>query len=237
MKILGVHPGPLMYTKIFLRLEPLGLELVAAAARAAGHEVRLIDLQVEISRRSPAPDRHLAAGCHRLLVQLPGEHSGDHRPREGGEGAPAGHLRLRRRAQRIVRRAGDPRTWRKAPSTACCAARARPGFRYCSPRSRAGGDLTDIPGAVTADGRGPAARLCPFARHAAAGARPVAPPEKVFHRRARPVRVDRVLARLSVGLFVLQRLDVLRPQLSARQPGAGRRGSARDPRAGRLHRR
>ena len=47
MKILGVHPGPLMYTKIFLRLEPLGLELVAASARAAGHEVRLIDLQVE----------------------------------------------------------------------------------------------------------------------------------------------------------------------------------------------
>src|SRR6266849_1444575 len=47
MKILAVHPGPLMYTKIFLRLEPLGLELVAAAARAAGHEVRLIDLQVE----------------------------------------------------------------------------------------------------------------------------------------------------------------------------------------------
>jgi magnesium-protoporphyrin IX monomethyl ester (oxidative) cyclase len=36
-----------MYTKVFLRLEPLGLELVAAAARAAGHEVRLIDLQVE----------------------------------------------------------------------------------------------------------------------------------------------------------------------------------------------
>jgi len=47
MKILGVHPGPLMYTKVFLRLEPLGLELAAAAARAAGHEVRLIDLQVE----------------------------------------------------------------------------------------------------------------------------------------------------------------------------------------------
>jgi hopanoid C-3 methylase HpnR len=47
MRVLAVHPGPLMYTKIFLRLEPLGLELVAAAAREAGHEVRLIDLQVE----------------------------------------------------------------------------------------------------------------------------------------------------------------------------------------------
>jgi len=47
MKFLAVHPGPLLYTKIFLRLEPLGLEIVAAAAREAGHEVRLIDLQVE----------------------------------------------------------------------------------------------------------------------------------------------------------------------------------------------
>ncbi len=35
-----------MYTEIYLRLEPLGVELVAAAARAAGHEVRIVDLQV-----------------------------------------------------------------------------------------------------------------------------------------------------------------------------------------------
>src|ERR1700736_1128861 len=47
MRALALHPGPLMYPKIFLRLEPLGLELVAAAARQAGHEVGLIDLQVE----------------------------------------------------------------------------------------------------------------------------------------------------------------------------------------------
>jgi hopanoid C-3 methylase len=46
MKVLAVHPGPLMYTKIYLRLEPLGLELVAQAARQAGHDVRLLDLQV-----------------------------------------------------------------------------------------------------------------------------------------------------------------------------------------------
>jgi hopanoid C-3 methylase len=48
MRLLFVHPGPLLYTKVFLRLEPLGLELVAEAARrAGGHSVRLIDLQVE----------------------------------------------------------------------------------------------------------------------------------------------------------------------------------------------
>lgn len=47
MRFLAVHPGPLMYTKIFLRLEPLGLEIIAEAVRRAGHEVRLIDLQVD----------------------------------------------------------------------------------------------------------------------------------------------------------------------------------------------
>src|SRR5690242_12482813 len=47
MKILAVSPSCLMYSKIFLRLEPLGIELIAAAARRAGHEVRLLDLQVE----------------------------------------------------------------------------------------------------------------------------------------------------------------------------------------------
>jgi hopanoid C-3 methylase len=47
MRLLFVHPGPLLYTNVFLRLEPLGMELVAAAARHARHEVRLIDLQVE----------------------------------------------------------------------------------------------------------------------------------------------------------------------------------------------
>ena len=47
MRFLGVHPSPLLYSKIFLRLEPLGLELVAQATRRAGHATRLIDLQVE----------------------------------------------------------------------------------------------------------------------------------------------------------------------------------------------
>ena len=46
MKVLFVHPSSLMHSEIFLRLEPLGLELVADSARQAGHEVRLLDLQV-----------------------------------------------------------------------------------------------------------------------------------------------------------------------------------------------
>jgi hopanoid C-3 methylase len=47
MKFLAVHPSCLMYSKIYLRLELLGLELVAAAAWRTGHTVRLIDLQCE----------------------------------------------------------------------------------------------------------------------------------------------------------------------------------------------
>jgi magnesium-protoporphyrin IX monomethyl ester (oxidative) cyclase len=39
-----------MYSKIYLRLEPLGLELVAASARKAGHEVQIMDLQTETHR-------------------------------------------------------------------------------------------------------------------------------------------------------------------------------------------
>ena len=46
MRVLLVHPSALMYSEVYLRLEPLGLERVAAAIRAAGHEVRLLDLQV-----------------------------------------------------------------------------------------------------------------------------------------------------------------------------------------------
>ena len=50
MKILTVHPSPLTYTGVFLRLEPLGLELIAEAARRSGHDVRIIDLQAETSK-------------------------------------------------------------------------------------------------------------------------------------------------------------------------------------------
>ena len=45
MRTLFVHPSALLYSEIFLRLEPLGLERVAAAAREAGHQVRILDLQ------------------------------------------------------------------------------------------------------------------------------------------------------------------------------------------------
>ncbi|HLI64420.1 MAG TPA: cobalamin-dependent protein, partial [Terriglobales bacterium] len=46
MRILLVHPSPLTYSEIYLRLEPLGLERVATVLMQAGHQVRLLDLQV-----------------------------------------------------------------------------------------------------------------------------------------------------------------------------------------------
>ncbi len=46
MKVMLIHPSALLYSEVYLRLEPLGMECVAAAVEQAGHEVRLVDLQV-----------------------------------------------------------------------------------------------------------------------------------------------------------------------------------------------
>jgi magnesium-protoporphyrin IX monomethyl ester (oxidative) cyclase len=46
MHLLLVRPSSHMYSEIFQRLEPLGRERVAGAAREAGHEVRVVDLEV-----------------------------------------------------------------------------------------------------------------------------------------------------------------------------------------------
>src|ERR1700749_774605 len=46
MRVLLVHPSALMYSEIFLRLEPLGLERVASALLADGHDGRPVDPQV-----------------------------------------------------------------------------------------------------------------------------------------------------------------------------------------------
>ncbi len=56
-RVLFVHPSPLLFSEIFLRLEPLGVECVAAACQAAGYDVRLVDLQVQTVRDL----RHLLA--------------------------------------------------------------------------------------------------------------------------------------------------------------------------------
>jgi len=75
MKILAVHPSCLMYSKIYLRLEPLGLELVAAAAERAGHSVCLIDLQCESNHDFFRSVQHwrpdVIAFCGNYLANVP----------------------------------------------------------------------------------------------------------------------------------------------------------------------
>jgi len=46
MKVLLVHPSCLLFSEIYLRLEPVGLELVAASLLEAGYDVRVLDLQI-----------------------------------------------------------------------------------------------------------------------------------------------------------------------------------------------
>ena len=201
MKILGVHPGPLMYTKIFLRLEPLGLELVAAAARAAGHEVRLIDLQVETPPRpfcvSPGAGGRTSSPFRAIIWPTFRRSSTSRRRRRR---VLPSVVDLRRRAQRLVCRRRRSSNTARARSIACCAARARPGCRRCSPRSRPAAISPRVPGAVTAGGEGPPPGFVHSLDDAVAGARPAAAPAQIFSRRARPVRLDRVLARLSRGI-------------------------------------
>src|SRR5215210_1137966 len=154
MKILGVHPGPLMYTKIFLRLEPLGLELVAAAARAAGHEVRLIDLQVESHRdllrlaETWRPEV-IAFSCN-YLANIP-------------EIIDVAKMAKSLLPEVFICVGGHsasfvaPAILEHGAGAIDCVLRGEgeAGFPRLLAAIEAGGDLTDIPGVVAAEGEGP----------------------------------------------------------------------------------
>ena len=201
MRLLAVHPSGLMYTKIFLRLEPLGLEFVAAAARRGGHEVRADRPAGRGPGRYFTTARPLAARCGRFLVQLPRQRARGRRPRQGDQASAGPVLRLRRRPQRLLHGATSSSSTATARSTACCGRRrgrrrrsaargggARPGARLDSARRR------------HARRRGTAAGFVQSLDDLLPGPRPPAPSPQVLHRAARPVRLDRVLPRLPVGL-------------------------------------
>lgn len=168
MRLLLVHPSALMYSEVFLRLEPLGLERVAAAARDAGHEVRVVDLQVlphELLNRELCDFRPDALGislnylanvpeaieiAHRTKAALPrcfvflGGHSVSFVAEEvidQAEGA----------VDAVVRGEGEP-----AMAPLLRAAQQ-------ALRGRGAPDFTEgvreVPGAVTAAGRGPGPRM------------------------------------------------------------------------------
>ena len=225
-----------MYTEIYLRLEPLGVELVAAAARQAGHQVRILDLQVFShadyfrALEDWAPDV-VTFGVNYLanIPEVVDLGQGDAPP------AARGAFR-RRRAQRFVHRGGDPGARRRGHRL------RHPGGGRGDLPARAGGGAgrRRADRAAGPPDRGRRRSAAPDgarSERARAGARSAAAPAKIFHRRARSGGVDRVLARVPVGLLVLQRLDVLRPHPPAARSRAHRRRAGTDRRARGVHRR
>jgi hopanoid C-3 methylase HpnR len=154
MKILGIHPGPLLYSRIFLRLEPLGLELVAASARVAGHEVRLIDLQVEdqaaYARMLETFRPDIVAFCCNYLAHVPeivglAKQAKAKLPR--GFVCVGGHSASFTAAAMLEHGEGAIDCVLKGEGEA--------GFPLLLAAIEAGGDVGGVPGIVTADGEGP----------------------------------------------------------------------------------
>ncbi len=102
MRVLLVHPSPLMYSEVYLRLEPLGLERVAAAVLEAGHDVRMIDLQLFTHRDYFRELEELQTAGGRLFAQLPGQRSRSVGSRQGYQASCKRLLYLRGRPQRVV---------------------------------------------------------------------------------------------------------------------------------------
>ena len=185
MRTLFVHPSALLYSEIFLRLEPLGLERVAAAARDAGHEVRVVDLQIfshEELRRELAEFRPEAVGfglnylanvpevidlAHRVKALLPGAFVF-----VGGHSMSflAGHVleQADGAVDAVVRGEGETAV---GPLLDAC---------------RDGG-AAQVPGVHALDGIGPAPVMMDDIDNPATRPRPDASAQQVLHRGARPL--------------------------------------------------
>jgi magnesium-protoporphyrin IX monomethyl ester (oxidative) cyclase len=201
-----------MYSEIFLCLEPLGIERVAGAARAAGHDVRVLDLQLfshaELERELDAFRPEAVAFGLNYLANVP-------------EVLDLAKLIRRRLPDCFVFAGGHSVSFiaRHVLEQAGGALDAvvRGDGEAVTPlllaTSRDGG-ARELPGVVTPEGQGRGApMMLDFDRRLPAGARPHAPTPEVLHRRTRPLRLDRVHARMPVGLLVLLGVDVLRPRL------------------------
>ena len=215
VKVLFCHPSGLMYTEIFLRLEPLGLELAArrrAARRAPGADPGPSGVH---ARRLLRAARGMAARRGGVRRQLPREHPGGDRSRQGD---PSAHcLTPSSSWAATAPRSRRPRSSSTPPARSIASSRAR-ARQACRRLLEAARD--DRGGPARAAGRGHArrrgaARGVRGHRRRSAGARSAAAPEQVLHRRARSRGVHRADARVPLGLLVLQRLDVLRAQLPA----------------------
>jgi radical SAM superfamily enzyme YgiQ (UPF0313 family) len=231
MRVLLVHPSPLMYSEIYLRLA-LGLSAWRRRARA-GHDVRLLDLQIfshkdyfrEVETFAPQAigfSLNYLANVPEVLdlarqtrqrrpecFIFSGGHSGSFIAAELLEHG-AGALDC------VVRGEGELITPKLLEALCEKASLKKLGRRHARRRRAAPG----------VHGH----------RRASAGPRSAAAAAQVLHRRPGPRRVHRDDARVPLGLLVLQRLDVLRAQLPPGLAGGRRRGRRADPRAQRVHR-
>jgi len=192
MKFLAVHPSPLMYTKIYLRLEPLGLELVAQAVRQEGHEVRILDLQVEDHKAYLACPQQLETRCRGVFLQLSGERAGDRGSRQVDQST---------RSNTFVFVGGHSASFvareflEHAEGAIDCVLKGEgevsaPLLMTAVEHDRKA--ITKVPGVMTLDGEGPASPIRREPRQSAARARSAPAPAQVFHRRAGSLRLDRV---------------------------------------------
>ncbi len=159
MRLLLVHPSVLMYSEIFLRLEPLGMERVAGAARDAGHDVRLVDLQVlrpaDLDRElsSFTPD---AVGVSlNYLANIPEAIDIAHRAKRAVPGCFVffgGHS-VSFIADHVLKQAGGA-------VDAVLRGEGEPAIGPLLAAINDGG-LQDVPGIVTADGHGAPPKLLP----------------------------------------------------------------------------
>ncbi|MEZ3179534.1 hopanoid C-3 methylase HpnR [Streptomyces pimonensis] len=157
MRVMLVHPSALMYSEIFLRLEPLGLERVAAAARDAGHEVRVVDLQVlprdllDHELETFAPE---AVGISlNYLANIPEAIGIAHHAKAASPGCfvfLGGHS-VSFIAEHVLEQA-------EGAVDALVRGEGEPAVEPLLAAARDGG-LKDVPGVVCAEGRGPAPKL------------------------------------------------------------------------------
>jgi len=198
---------------------------------------KLIDLQVEnhsaFFRLIEAwrPDV-IAFSCNYLA-----KHPGNHRSLEGCQSPAAAHRHLRRRPQRLLCRQGDPSTMAKARSTA--AARRRRGRRSAAPGGDRGRDRSrDCAGRGYGFRRGAATQLwsirwmscCRRAICCGTGANILSASSTLARRSNSRAAAPGTCSFCSAWTFYGRKLSPV-------EPGAGRRGSAADPRARHLYRR
>ena len=158
MRLLLVHPSALMYSEIFLRLEPLGLERVAGAARDAGHEVRVVDLQVLSTAtldRELASFRPQALGISlNYLANIPEAIAIAHRAKERSPGSFVffgGHS--------VSFVADDVLAQAEGAVDAVVRGEGEPVMAPLLEAVGQGGGVEGVPGVVTPNGHGPAPRM------------------------------------------------------------------------------